>query len=274
MIKVFVAILIVVGILLNHAVSAQTEISVTSGIGLTRIGGAEFVNNTHIGSQIGRQVSLGLKSKFSITFSAGLEYHHIDSMTRRKETDPHPKGYFVEGDPEGGGEYSHIQLTYSLEKFQLEFPLMIRLNYKPAYLIEDFMFFVGAGASINILNKALAREYVFVQRIDPVSSLSTLSDFNFVYSVTENSKKVTTMIDMEYGFTIKRLTLLIRRQVGLSDLTPVGVEKTSPMLQQYSDALVDSDGWPYEKNPYYSVKIKEAYWELVFRFRINKLKKF
>ena len=164
--------------------------------------------------------------------------------------------------------FSYTALSYytqnvtDMQMEYLQMPLIVRLNWQPFPLVEDWHIFFGAGLSNNLLIKShLAEQYTYVFISSDLLAPPETTHYEDSQDVTEYGKKTNLFQRFEIGIKYKRIQLTWRLSQSITDM--------------YCDGLETFWGVPDENSDYISAqqangKTKEKYSELVVGFRIGK----
>jgi hypothetical protein len=170
------------------------------------------------------------------------------------------------------GFYSSDNLSFSsilyihqitdLRTTYWQVPVVLRLNWQPFPLIEDWMLFVGAGISNNLLTKAtLAEQYTQVALSDDILAPPVTVHYEDSRDVTKFAAHYYLFGRIETGVKFRRLQLTYRVSFSMQDMYYKGVETV------WSIPAKDSQ---YINTHQLSGKSKEKYSELTLGYRFVK----
>ncbi len=123
-------------------------------------------------------------------------------------------------------------IYYSASKTDLatryvQVPIMIKLNWQPFPLVEDFNFFLGAGVSNNILTQARLTENVSkVLFTTDIFSPPQTSHYEDSKDITQFGIKNSLFMRFDAGLRYKRLHIAYRLSMSTGDMYFAGLEKT------------------------------------------------
>lgn len=149
--------------------------------------------------------------------------------------------------------------TTDLKTTYLQIPLVLKLNWQPMPLIEDWKLFLGLGISSNILLKShLAEKSTKITESNDLFAPPKTTQYFDSQDVTDLGVKNTQFARLEIGVRYKRVMFTYRLCTSLQDMYYVGLEKIwkIPAKESRYISAHDSEG-----------KIKEKYSEFVLGFR-------
>ncbi len=142
----------------------------------------------------------------------------------------------------------------------IQIPVVLRFNWQPFPLVEDFKTFFGAGVNNNLLQKAtLAESYTSVFISNDVLAPPEAEHYEDSRDVTDLGKKHSLFARFEAGVIYKRFLVSFRVSKGISDLYYTGLENDWAVPAEFSEYLKA-----------YSEKgsIKEKYSEIMIGYRM------
>lgn len=153
----------------------------------------------------------------------------------------------------------YTQRITDLKMQYVQIPVMLRVNWQPFPLVEDWKVFLGLGVFNNILIKStLTEKYTEVILNDDVLAPPEVTSYQDSRDVTGYGKKSSLFRRIELGMKYKRFQLAYRLSRSLTDLYRTGLEE---------DWNVPDDKSWYIEAYQDSGKIVEKYSELIVGFR-------
>ena len=150
--------------------------------------------------------------------------------------------------------------TIDLTTSYVQLPFVVRLNWQPFPLVEDFHFFMGAGLSYNLLLKAhLAEKTTKVSFNSDIYSLSQTTQYQDSQDITKLGVKNSVFSRIELGTRFKRIQVAFRISVSLKDMYYKGLENVWKIPAKESG---------YISGHTYAGTTHEKYSELVIGYRI------
>jgi hypothetical protein len=200
---------------------------------------------------LGAEVELVLKSKpyaaVNFSFVSGLSY----LANGFQET----TNFSI-----GTSSYSYQSSTLQMKYWQV--PLIVRINWRPFPLVEDWRLFLGAGVSYNttayahLAEQATNVAFTFNQPLYPPPVAANYSDSR---DVTSLAVKNPLFERFDLGMKFKHFQVTYRLSVSLQDMYFKGIEKTWQVPATESIYI----------NAHNSRGItKEKYSEIVFGWRL------
>lgn len=164
----------------------------------------------------------------------------------------------------GGIKFSDVFYSYrsiDLTQKYVQLPVVLKLNWQPLPLIDEFSLFVGAGINFNLLQKALLTEKAIeyfdeYDVMDPPPVAHTYSD---TQDISAMGRSVSIFGRWEVGINYKRVQISWRMTTSMQDMFYRGLENNWGVPQSNSTYLSARD---------MNGKIKEKYVELTFGYRI------
>jgi hypothetical protein len=139
---------------------------------------------------------------------------------------------------------------------------MIRLNWQPFPLVEDWKIFFGAGISNSIRSKATLREeFTRVIISSDILAPPETTIYKDSRDVSDYGKKNSMFGRVEIGMIYKRIQVSWRLSKSITDMYFLGLEK---------DWAVPSDDSEYLSSNVAVGKTIERYSELAVGFRVFK----
>ena len=156
----------------------------------------------------------------------------------------------------------YSQRITDLRMQNIQVPLMLRLNWQPFPLVEDWKVFLGVGICNNVLIRATLKErYTAVySEKDPLAP-PTVTSYEDAADVTDLGKKSSLFRRIEAGMKYRRFQLAYRLSVSLTDLYYTGLEADWN--------IPEDDSWYLETHRDAGMII-EKYSELVVGFRFGR----
>lgn len=279
--KRFVLILFMVGGFWCKAqVSLTTEIGIgiekPKGILLPPYGGFNF--SPLIGLGVEKRVPFGLSSKYSLGICGGIAFftglddksrydsftsNNLASYTQKNISATLTRNFYI--------NYTPKSKTY------YQIPLKLRLNYQPYVLMDDMLIFMGGGVTFGFLSKASLTSSVYGNTVNN-GNIENEFSFTLTEDITNLSSSTKTFLCIEAGFSIQRLTILLRHQFSNSNSIPHNINSQrgeSIVLRGYESGLVPNSA-DFQGSPLVLVNeenglIKEFYSQLVIQLRLNKI---
>lgn len=168
-------------------------------------------------------------------------------------------GFYYSGNFAYSALNFYTQRITDLKTQYVQIPLMLRANWQPFPLMEDWKIFIGLGVVHNILLKfTLEERYTEVFLNDDVLAPPEVTSYEDSREVTGYGKKSSWSRRIELGMKYKRLQLSYRMSRSLTDLYRTGLEEDWN--------VPDDKSWHIEAYQD-SGKTIEQYAELVVGFR-------
>ncbi len=143
-----------------------------------------------------------------------------------------------------------------------QIPLMLKINWQPFPLVEDWRVFTALGVSSNITIRAtMAEEYTFVFLNDDVFAPPETTYYSDSQDVTDLAPKSSMFLRFDLGMVVRRFQFAWRMSFSTSDQYFSGIESTW--------AIPDEDS-PYISSHDENGKMPVKYSELVLGFRLFK----
>lgn len=156
--------------------------------------------------------------------------------------------------------YTQNILDHQTEYWQA--PVVARINWQPFPLVEDWHVFFGAGINNSFLIKAhLREEYTNVIFSTDAFATPVTTHLEDGKDVTELGKKHSLFSRFELGMRYKRIQVIYRLSLSVTDMYYKGLEN------QWNIPAANSE---YLRAQQLNGKIKEKYSELVVGYRIFK----
>lgn len=162
--------------------------------------------------------------------------------------------------------FSYTALSYytaSITDRRMEYiqiPVVLRVNWQPFPLVEDFKAFFGAGVNNNLLQKATLREsYTSVFISSDVLAPPEAEHYEDSRDVSDLGRKHSLYMRFELGMVYKRIQVSFRVSKGISDLYYTGLENDWAVPAEFSEYL---QAYAEEGN------IREKYTEIVVGYRL------
>ncbi len=149
--------------------------------------------------------------------------------------------------------------TTDLTTTYFQIPLVLKLNWQPMPLIEDWKLFLGLGISSNILLKShLAEKSTKITESNDLFAPPKTTQYSDSQDVTDLGVKNAQFARLEIGMRYKRVMFSYRLSTSMQDMYYVGLEKIwkVPATESRYISAHDTEG-----------KIKEKYSEFVLGFR-------
>lgn len=149
--------------------------------------------------------------------------------------------------------------TTDLTTTYVQIPVVIKWNWQPMPLIEDWKLFLGLGISTNILLEShLSEESTSVTDSNDIFAPNKTTQYSDSQDVTDLGVKNALFARLEIGMRYKRAMFTYRLSTSMQDMYFVGLEKIWKV--------------PASESRYISAhktqgKIKEKYSEFVLGFR-------
>lgn len=158
-----------------------------------------------------------------------------------------------------GLNYYQSQTT-DLTTTYVQIPIVVKMNWQPMPLIEDWRLFFGIGISNNILLHAhLAEKSIRVTTSTDLLAPPKTVQYSDSQDVTDLGVKNSQFIRLEIGTHYKRVMISYRISLSTQDTYYQGLEKTWSIPakeSRYISAHIDEG------------KIREKYIEMVLGFRL------
>lgn len=156
--------------------------------------------------------------------------------------------------------YTQNILDLQTEYWQV--PVLLRFNWQPFPLVEDWRVFIGAGISNNFLiNAHLKEEYTKVIFSKDVFAPPDATHYEDSKDVTDLAQKYSLFQRFEIGMRYKRIQLVYRLSISITDLYFKGLENQWNVPLEGSEYLM-----ALQRNG----KITEKHSELIIGYRILK----
>jgi len=115
--------------------------------------------------------------------------------------------------------------TTDLSNSYLQIPLMVKLNWQPMPLIEDWNLFFGIGVSQNILlNATLSEQSTKVTQSNDIFAPPITDQFSDSQDVTNLGVQSSQFARIEIGMHYKRMIISYRFSLSLQDMYYNGLE--------------------------------------------------
>lgn len=228
---------------------AQFQLRFVGGINLTSINNGQ--KDSYYVSEFPRDIRFtgGLETEYSLRGESMKAGHLSFASGLMYLKNGYSDNYFFDFFGTELGYLSNFSAAY------VQVPLLVRYNVQPMPLVEDFTFFIGAGASSNILMKAeLTESFTDV----PCFGCGVQS-FEASGEITDYGRKVSFFGVAEAGFAFKRTQFIVRHKRSLQDM--------------YFKNLEGNWGIPPESSHYMLLynqtgKLREIHWELLLTYRL------
>ncbi len=200
----------------THVASGQIHLTPFAGINSTRMtkglfgydkGGNYFFGGVELEGRLKPKKI----SPFHISIATGVTYLS--------------NGYFE------NSLFSLSSIFYTASKTDLatqylQVPIMIKLNWQPFPLVEDFRFFIGAGVSNNTLMKATLSESVTKVFIaTDIYSPPQTTHYQDSQDITQLGVKNSLFTRFDVGLRYKKVQIAFRLSMSTSDMYFNGLEK-------------------------------------------------
>lgn len=234
---------------LSHLVEAQVNLTPFFGINTTKIydgivyenGGAFVVTGLEL------EVAKKPRQHRHIYFSVATGASYL------------PNGFYYSGNFAYTALNFYTQRIIDLKMQYAQIPIMLRVNWQPFPLMEDWKVFIGLGIVNNLLLKStLEEKYTEVFLNDDVLAPPEVTSYEDSRDVTGYGKKGSLFRRIELGMKYRRLQLSYRMSRSLTDLYRTGLEE---------DWNVPDDKSWYIEAHQDSGKTIEQYSELIVGFR-------
>jgi len=228
-----------------------TPIAGLSSIRMTQAYGYEKGGNYGI---VGAEVELNLKSKgyspFNISFVSGVSYLS-NGFARNFSFSYTALNYY-------DAQSTNLQMKY------LQVPLIMRLNFRPFPLVEDWRIFIGAGLSFsNLMQAHMAEQWTRVSTFNNAFSYlpvtPVVSEAHDDRDVLSYANKNSMFERFEIGMKFKHVQITFRLSASMQDMYFKGIEN---VWQVPADHSLYLDAHNTEGI------IKEKYTEIIFGWRL------
>jgi hypothetical protein len=164
----------------------------------------------------------------------------------------------------GGIKFSDLFYSYrsiDLTQKYVQLPIVLKLNWQPLPLIEDFNLFVGAGINFNLLQKAkLTEEAIeYFDDFDVMDPPPVTNRYSDQGDITDMGRPVSLFRRWEVGINYKRVQVSWRITTSMQDMYYSGLENNWNVPQGNSIYLSARD---------MNGKIREKYVEIVLGYRL------
>lgn len=144
----------------------------------------------------------------------------------------------------------------------VQVPVILRVNWQPFPLVEDWKVYFGAGLSNNFLMEAtLHEQYTSVFVNSDLFAPPTTEQYEDTRDVKDLGVKRSLFSRYEFGMIYKRVQLSVRFSASITDLYYKGLETSWAVPAEHSEYLKAKD----DKG-----KITEKYSEVVVGIRLFK----
>lgn len=150
--------------------------------------------------------------------------------------------------------------TTDLTTTYVQIPLVIKLNWQPMPLIEDWKLFLGLGISTNILLEShLSEKSTRVTDSNDLFAPNNTTQYSDSQDVNDLGVKNSLFARLELGMRYKRIMFSYRFSLSMQDMYYTGLENIwkVPATESRYISAHDTQG-----------KIKEKYSEFVLGFRL------
>lgn len=241
--------MVVVSLALAAPAIAQLNMKFALGINSTSINNGE--KDSYYVSEFPKEINLtaGIEAEYSLRGESLMPGHvsFVSGLYYLKNG--YADNYFFDLFGTQLGYESNFTSSY------VQLPMLIRYNFRPLPLVEDFTLFFGGGVSNNILLKAELKEsYTDIPCLG--CGIDTYSDEG---NITQYGRKVSFFGHVEAGFQLKRTQVMLRHKRSLQDM--------------YFKNLEGNWGVPPESSHYMLLynqtgKLREIHWELLISYRL------
>jgi hypothetical protein len=241
------ALITILSIVIIQVSFAQVSITPYGGISIKRMKEVNDLSNGGSSLFGGIEIEAGmnrLESTVGVTLCTGISYLDIDYN--------HTSNLRV-----GDFYYWHESMSMNSRYFQV--PLMLRINWRPSPLLEEWIVFFGAGVNANFLTSAHIAEEATVVTYqtgfpEPPPTIERYEDDR---DISDVSKSMYLFRRIDIGMKMKRFYMAVRISKSLQDMFVQDLE---------GDWAVPVDQSIYlDGNREYG-KISERYTELVFGY--------
>jgi hypothetical protein len=236
---------------LCYSVAAQISVTPFVGINSTKMNDGDYFENGGAFGLAGVEIELRRKSKQDkpvyLTVATGVSYLS--------------NGFYHSSNFSYTALDFYTQRISDLRMQYWQVPFVVRLNWQPFPLVEDWKIFAGLGVCNNFLTESTLKEKyteVFINA-DPLAP-PDVSSYNDARDITDYGKKSSLFRRIELGMKYKRFQLSYRLSKSLVDLYHTGLE---------DDWNVPDDKSWYIDSHQSSGKTIEKYSELVLGFRFG-----
>ena len=239
-------------ILLILAAPCYAQLSITPVAGISIKGMTQSIGIQNGGSAFfgGAEIEYGWKrfdSRVHMTVMSGVSYLDIDfSNTNNLSV----------------ADFFYWHYTTSTNTEYLRIPLMLKLNWQPSPLLEQWIVFFGFGATANVLMKSTIAEETTIVAYNDGSTFRpppTIEQYEDSRDVTSLSESMYLFSRVELGMRLKKIHFSFRISKSYKDMYLKGLENTWAVPQDESLYMRS-----YRQNG----KIKERYVELTFGYVI------
>lgn len=239
--------------LILAAQSSFGQLSITPNVGINstklKLGSFSYTNGGNFVTY-GLEAEYGIKPKNNrrtyLSFMAGVSY--LDNGF-----------YDLYNFSFTGLNYYNSQTT-DLTTTYVQIPIIVKLNWQPMPLIEEWKLFFGLGISNNILLKShLAEKSIRVTTSNDLLAPPKTVQYSDSQDVTDLGVKNSQFVRLEIGMHYRRVMVSYRISLSTQDMYYEGLEKSwkIPAKESRYISAHDTEG-----------KIREKYIELVLGFRL------
>ena len=160
------------------------------------------------------------------------------------------------------GSFIYVASITDRQMEYLQIPVVVKLNWQPFPLVEEWKLFFGVGVSNNLLMSAhMAEKHTLITTSNDILSPPVTEQAEDERDVTDLGKKQSMFTRFELGMVYKRFQLSFRFSKSITDLYYTGFE---------NNWNVPADDSAYLKAKADKGRIDEKYSEIVAGFRIFK----
>jgi hypothetical protein len=238
-------------LLMSAVFTAHGQLSITPFVGASIKGMTQTSGLENGGSAglAGVEVEIGknrLVKPVGLTLCSGISYLDID---------------YNDNFNLAAGDFFYFHRSTSLNTKYLQVPLMLKLNWQPSPLLEQWIVSIGVGISNNFLVQAeLEEEATIVSYQTGVPEPPpTIEKYEDAGDVTDLGESFYIFRRIDIGMRLKRIQFTARFSKSLQDMYFKGLE---------SQWAVPAEESQYIKAKSYNGKTSERYIELVFGYTL------
>jgi hypothetical protein len=234
---------------------AQFQMTLSGGLNFVRMHGGGIDNQFAQLGDFGYRGVSGAETKklerIAPTMGIELETYFWRKTLRQSYVSLVSGVYYLQSGYELNDSEEVQNIKYPIQSSMnlnyLSIPLLLRLNIQPNPLYKKWIFFVGAGLTVNRLLQGSINE------VHPrTTEVFDFTRFDFVYntSLVEDSADLTILKNSNYlfstfelGTSFRRVKVLFRYRASLQDMYFTGIENEWKLKQQESVYLSSYASW-------------------------------
>jgi hypothetical protein len=239
----------IIFILMLVAIGGHAQLSITpfAGASIKAMSQPSGMENGGSAGLVGIEVEIGrnrLMKSSGITLCSGISYLDID----------YNKNYNL-----AAGDFFYFHHSTSVSTKYVQVPLMLKINWQPSPLLEEWVVSIGLGISNNFLLDASIEEEatIVTYQTGAPQPPPTIEKYEDSKNVTDLAKSFYVFRRIDITMRLKRIQFAARFSNSLQDMYYKGLER---------EWAVPADESQYIRGKNEEGKMKERYIELVFGY--------